>query len=64
MRFCFELQIAFFRVGAIVVYQRALNIDRMRVMPLDQVAVIAIHRPDQIGKGREDALGPAAAEAC
>ena len=50
MRFRFELEVAFFRVLAVVVLERALDIDRVSVMPLDQVAVVAVHRPHEIGE--------------
>ena len=34
----FQLKIPFFRVGAVIVFQGALNIHRMRVVAFDQVA--------------------------
>ena len=40
----FELEIALLGVAAVVALERALNVDRVRVVPLDQVAVIAVHR--------------------
>jgi hypothetical protein len=44
--FCFELQVAFFAIRAVVVLQRALDIDRMGVVALYQIAVVAVHGPD------------------
>jgi hypothetical protein len=43
MRLGFQLQIALPGVAAIVILQRPLNIDRVRIMTFDQVAVIAVH---------------------
>ena len=50
VRLGFKLQIAFSRIGAEVVSEGPLDIDRMGVVTFDQVAVIAIHRPHEIGK--------------
>ena len=52
MRGRLELQVSLRRVGAEIVLQRALNIDGMGIMTLDQVAVIAVHRPDEVGEPR------------
>ena len=56
MRFRFELQIALVGILAVVVLQRALDIDRVSVVPFDQVAVVAVHRAHQIGKRGQQAL--------
>ena len=53
MGFGFKLQVPFLWVSAVVLFQGALDINRMRVMTLDQVTVITIHRPDRIGECRE-----------
>ncbi len=59
-----KLEVALARVGAVGVVQRPLDVHGVGVVALDEVAVIAVHRPHQIGKRREHALGQAAAEAC
>jgi hypothetical protein len=56
-------KIAPVRIGAVVVLQRALDIEWVRVTPLDQIAVIAIHCPHEVGKGRAHPSGQAAPEA-
>jgi hypothetical protein len=43
MRLGFELEISILRISAVVVRKRPLNVDGMGVMPLDQIAVVAIH---------------------
>lgn len=43
MRLRFQLEIALFRFPAVVALQRALDIDRVRIMALDQIAVVAVH---------------------
>jgi hypothetical protein len=50
MRLGFKLEVSLFRIGAVVVPHRAFDVDGMGVMPLDEVAVVAIHRPHEIGK--------------
>ena len=50
MCFRFELQIAFAGVLAIIVFEGTLDIDRMSVVPFDQVTVVAVHRPHEVGK--------------
>ena len=62
MCFRFELQIALVGIVAIVVLQRALDIDRVSVVPFDQVAVVAVHCAHQIGKRGQQALRQAAAK--
>ena len=56
----FKLEVALFSVCAVVLVQRALDIHRVGVMPLDQVAVVTVHRPHEVGERGEDALGQAA----
>ncbi len=63
VRLGFELEIALFGVLAVVVLERALDIDRVRVVPFDQVAVVAVHRPHEIGERGQQACGQGAAEA-
>ena len=50
MRFRFELQIALAGITAIVVFQGTLNVDGMRIVSFNQVAVIAVHCPHKIGE--------------
>ena len=50
MRLGFKLKVSFFRIGAVIVPHRAFDVDGMGVMPLDEVAVVAVHRPHEIGK--------------
>ena len=57
-----ELQIALARIGAVVVPERPLDIDGVRVMPLDQIAVVAVHRAHELGQGREHAMREASLE--
>jgi hypothetical protein len=45
-----ELEVALARIGAVVVFQGALDLDRMRIVPLDQIAVITVHRTHEIGQ--------------
>jgi hypothetical protein len=42
--------------------ERSFDVDRMRVVALDQIVVIAIHGSDHIGEYSADAIGQAAAE--
>ena len=46
-------------IRAVIALERALDIHRMRVVTLDEIAVIAIHDPHQIGERPYDALGEA-----
>ena len=47
MGFGFELEIALFGLGAVVALQCTLDIDGVCVVALDQVAVVAVHCPDE-----------------
>ena len=58
-----ELQITLLGVCAVILFEGTLNIDGMRIMPFDEIAVIAIHCPNQLGQRRHDAIRQAAAEA-
>jgi len=64
VRFGFKLKVALLRVVAVVIRQCPLDIHRMGVVALDQVAVVAIHGTDQIRQGLERALGEASTKAC
>ncbi len=46
-----KLQVSLLRVGAVVTFERLFYIDRVGVMPLYEVAVVAIHRTHEISKG-------------
>src|SRR5690606_32883883 len=43
-----ELQVALFRVRVVVIHQSAFDIDRVGIVALDEIAVIAVHRPYQV----------------
>ena len=64
MRLGLALEIALVRVGAIVVLERALDIDGVSVVSFDEIAVVAVHRPDEMGERRQQAARQAAAKAC
>ena len=55
MRLRLELEVAPLRIAAVIALQGALDIDRMGIVALDQVAVVAVHRPDEL---RQRALHP------
>ena len=55
MRFGLELQVALVGVPAIVAFKGALDVDRVRVVSFDQIAVIAVHRTHEIGEGCQKA---------
>ena len=57
-----QLEIAAARIGAVIVLERALDIDGMGVVAFDEVAVIAVHRPYQISEGRKHAVWQAPSE--
>jgi hypothetical protein len=48
MRLRFELKISLARVAAIVVVECPLDVDGMRIVAFDQIAVVAIHGPYQV----------------
>ena len=62
MGFGFELQIAVFGVLTVIALERAFDLDRVGVVAFDQVAVVAIHRPHQVGERGEQALRKGAPE--
>lgn len=45
-----ELQIAFPRLGAVVREQCPLDVHGVGVMALDEIAVVAVHRADEMGQ--------------
>jgi hypothetical protein len=53
----FVLEVAHLGVLAVFAVQGTLNIDRMGVVPLDQVAVVAVHRAHKSGQRSQEALG-------
>ena len=57
-----ELQITLSGIVTVVVLQRSLDLYGMRVMPFDQVRVIAVRRTDQICKGGHQCFRQAAFE--
>lgn len=60
----FELKIAFMTVGAIIVFQSALDIDGMGIVPFDEIAVVAVHRSHEISERCANAGSKAAAKSC
>ena len=57
-----KLEIAQFGLGAVVALERAFDIDRVGVVPLDQVAVVAVRGADDRGESRQYAVWQAAPE--
>ena len=53
MRLRLKLQVPLSPVLAIVIAERPLYIDRMRVMALNEVRVRAIHCANKVGEGSE-----------
>ena len=64
MRCGLQLQISFFGIGAVVPFQRALDIDRMGVVSFNEVAVVAIHGAHEIGQCRYHPVRQAAPKPC
>lgn len=64
MCFGFDLQVAFFPVLAVIVLQRAFDINRVRIVPLDEIRVITIHGTDKVRERGEKGRGQATAETC
>ena len=62
MRLGFELQVAFFGVVAVVTLEGALDIDGVRIVAFDQIAVVAIHRTHEIGEGGQTDFRATSAE--
>ena len=62
VRFRLELQIALLSVVAVVILERTLDVDRMGIVALDQVRVVAVHRADQAGEGHLHRARKTAAE--
>jgi hypothetical protein len=60
---CLKLEIALPRVFAVIAPERPLDIDRVGVVTFDQVAVLAIHRPHEIGQRVAETDRQGAAEA-
>src|SRR5712675_131526 len=64
MRSGLALEVALAGIGAIVVLESSLDIDRVGVVSFDEIAVIAVHRPHEIGERRQQAPRQTAAKAC
>ncbi len=56
------LKVALLGIGAVVVGSRPLDIDRVRIMPFDEVAVVAVHRTHQVSERARNWLGEAGAK--
>ena len=59
MRFGFQLQVAFVGVLAVVALEGPFDVDRVGVVAFDQVAVVAVHRPHEIGERGQQVSGGA-----
>ncbi len=55
--FRFDLKLSLFGVLAVVTFQGALNIDRVHIVPFDEIAGVAIHRAHEVGQRAEQASG-------
>src|SRR5215469_10921934 len=62
VRSSLKLEVAFFCVLAVVVFKGALDIDRMRVVSFDQIAVVTVHRADESSERDQQTLGKRAAK--
>jgi hypothetical protein len=62
MRPGFQLEIALFGVLTVVAFEGALDVDRVGVVALDQIAVVAVHRLHEIGERGQQAAGQGAPE--
>ena len=51
MRFRFELKVSLGWIIAVVVLERLFDIDGMRVVAFNKIAVVAVHSSHQIGQG-------------
>ena len=58
----FQLQIALFGIGAVICFQRPLDIDRVRIMAFDQVAVVTVHRSHEIRQRAHNGVRQAGSE--
>ena len=56
------LEISLPRIGRVVVPQRAIDVARMSVVPLDEVRVVAVHRADEPANACLDGLGQPSAQ--
>ena len=61
--FGFELEVALFGVVAVITLEGTFDVERVRVVPFDQIAVVTIHRADEVDEGGKQALGQRAAKA-
>jgi hypothetical protein len=57
MRLGLELQVSLFRFGAVLVVHGPFDIDGVRLVTFDPVAVVAVHRPNEVGQRPHDASG-------
>ena len=62
MRPGLELQVALAGILAVVLLKGALDVHRVGIVTLDEVGVVTVHRPHQVGEGREQAGRQAAPE--
>ena len=50
MRLGFELEVALAGILAVVVFECPFDVHRMRVMSLNEIGIVAVHGPHQIGE--------------
>jgi hypothetical protein len=62
VRLGFELQVAFNWVLAVVVLERSLDVYGVRIMSLNKIRVVAVHRAHEIGKRGQNGGRQAVAE--
>ena len=63
MRFRLKLEVALGGILAVLVFEGALDVDRVGVVSFNKVAVVAVHRPHEIGEGGQQTGWQAAAKA-
>ena len=51
MGFGFQLKVALLRILAVVVLHRPFDVDGVRVVTFDEVAVVAVHRAHEVREG-------------
>jgi hypothetical protein len=62
MGFRFKLQVPLPRIRTEIILKRTFDVRGMGVMPLNEIAVVAVHGAHQIGQGSNYAMWQAALE--
>src|SRR5258706_13499631 len=55
MRFSLHLEVALLDVAAVISLERALDVDRVCIVPFDEIAVVAVHCANEIRQGGNEA---------